>query len=131
VAEVENLSHFSKSPTGTGSDDIDDSDVENDELSNPRAVNPKPKCYYVVSFNTAGNSTGTSKSNSVTYRYYVGQLLETGTDAARNQFNFKFMRYSRKVANQFVWPNAQDEALVSLEDIKCELSPQSVAGVGS
>jgi hypothetical protein len=76
----------------------------------------------MVSFTTT--STGTAAVDSKTsknVKYYV-ELLKAGTHPARDEFHFKFLRYSRKVPYQFVWPNAQDEACVSLVDVKMELS---------
>jgi hypothetical protein len=87
----------------------------------PPPIHPKPNHYYMVSFTTTG-AVDSKNSKRVEYRYYVGELLKAGTHPARDEYNFKFLRYSRKVPYQFVWPNAQDEACVSLVDVKVELS---------
>jgi hypothetical protein len=101
VDATEDISHDSRDSTSSASsNDADDSEMDNGELSTHQAMQPKPNTYYVVSFNTSGDCAGTSNSNSV--KYYVGKLLETETDASVNEFNFKFMRYSKRVANQFV-----------------------------
>lgn len=63
-------------------------------------------------------------------KYYVGQLLKEGTAPSEDEFNFKFMRYSRKAADHFVWPDCDDEAIASLEDIMRELSPPKPARRG-
>jgi len=107
------------------SDNGDDGDVDESEIDS--LIRPKPQQYYIVSFNTASTSTGTGNK---TVEYYVGQLLKKGTDSSSNEFNFKFMRYSRKVANQFVWPNIVDESIAPLEDVQLELSPPTCARRG-
>jgi hypothetical protein len=110
---------------------IDNGDVNmgtNHYCETDTGIKPKPHNYYIVSFNTAGTSTTTGSSK--TAKYYVGQLLDKGTDPSANEFNFKFMRYSRKVADHFVWPNYADEAVVSLEDVTLELSPPKCARRG-
>lgn len=86
------------------SDDYDNSETE-------VQIKPKPRHYYVVSFAT-----------KKTTKYYVGQLSDELTDPSENTYNFSFLRYSRKTANHFVWPECEDEAVAPLEDIVRELS---------
>ena len=105
--------------------DIEDCDSNSGKT---QTLIPKPDRFYMVSFNTFGSSSGIDSGKAM--KYFVGQLLKNGTNASLNEFNFKFMCYSRKVANQFVWPNADDEAVVSLEDVRIELSAPKCARRG-
>lgn len=108
-----------------GTDDENDVDVNtevsadnDDESPTTNTIDPKPNRYYMVSFCTV-NSTGSKTA----VKYYVGMMLKSGTVPLHNEFNFRFMRYSKTGANKFIWPNVQDEAVVPLEDVKLELSP--------
>lgn len=74
-------------------------------------IKPKTLRYYIVSFST-----------KKTAKYYIGQLLNEGTVPSEDEYNFEFLRYSRKAAGHFIWPDCDDEAVASLQDIKYELS---------
>jgi hypothetical protein len=57
--------------------------------------------------------------------------LESGTNVSQNEFNFKFLHYSSKVGYQFVWPQAQNKAIVSLGDIKADFVIPNMEDRGS
>jgi len=84
---------------------------DDDNCETEVQIKPKPHHYYVVSFAT-----------KKTRKFYVGKLLSELTDPSENTYNFNFMRYPRKAANHFVWPDCEDEAVAPLEDIVRELS---------
>ena len=97
---------------------IEDSGDSSETDTEPQ-IKPKTLSYYIVSFNT-----------KKTAKYYIGQLLNEGTVPSEDEYNFKFLRYSRKTAGHFIWPDCDDEAVASLQDIKRELSTPKSARRG-